>query len=134
MATAPFSWANYLTLATELSERAEEHCLRTAISRAYYYVFHLARQRVEDNEFYIAKGENSHRQVWEKFERDPDVRCQKLYIKARQIQDKRKRADYDLTYPKIEAEFPALIDLAKKFAQDLDALDKRLPANTGIKS
>jgi len=134
MGTAPFSWEDYLTLATELSGRSEVHCLRTAISRTYYYVFHLARQRVEDNNFYIAKGENSHRQVWEKFEHDPDLRCQKLYSIAKKIQDKRKQADYDLVYPKIEGEFPALIELANKFAQDLGALDKRLPVNTGIRS
>jgi uncharacterized protein (UPF0332 family) len=133
MAAQPFSWTDYLTLAQELSARKEEHCLRTAISRAYYYVFHLARQRVEDNKFPIARGENSHRQIWEKFEKDPDPRCQKLYLAAKRIQDKRKQADYDIPFPRIEGEFPAIIEMAERFAKDLQQLDRRLPVNSGVR-
>jgi uncharacterized protein (UPF0332 family) len=133
MATPPFSWSDYLTLANELSARSEEYCLRTAISRIYYYVYHLARQRIVDNQFPIARGENSHRQIWEKFESDPDMRCQKLYHLAKKIQDKRKQADYDIPYPKIEREFPALLEMAERFARDLKQLDQRLPANRGVR-
>jgi len=132
MATRPFIWPDYLELAIELSTRAEESCLRTAISRTYYFVFHLARQRILDNNFPIARGENSHRQVWEKFQKDPDPRCQKLYFTAQKIQDRRKRADYDISYPKIDSEFPAMIEMAQRFAQDLSQLDRRLPVNRGV--
>jgi len=131
MATQPFSWPDYLTFAKELSARTEEYCLRTAISRTYYYIFHLARQRIVDNQFHVVRGENSHRQIWEKFENDPDPRCKKLYFTAKKLQDKRKQADYEIPYPKIEAEFPAVIEMAQRFAQDLTQLDQRLPVNRG---
>jgi hypothetical protein len=133
MSAQSFSWPDYFTLAKELSVRTEEYCLRTAISRAYYYVYHLARQRIEDNQFTIARGENSHRQVWEKFEMDPDPRCQRLYVTAKKIHDKRKQADYDNPYPRIEGEFPAVIEMAQRFAQDLSRLDRRLPVNRGVR-
>ncbi|HEX3438097.1 MAG TPA: hypothetical protein VHT24_15115 [Pseudacidobacterium sp.] len=132
MATKAFDWPDYLTLADELSKRTEEYCLRTAVSRAYYYIFHLARQRIIDNRFPISRDGYSHKQIWEKFENDPDPRCQKLYTTAKKIHDKRKQADYDIPYPRIEGEFPAVIELAQRFAQELANLDQRLPVNRGI--
>jgi uncharacterized protein (UPF0332 family) len=132
----PFDWPDYLTIADELSKRTtEEACLRTAISRTYYYVYHLARQRLLDNEFIIVRGGDTHKQVWEKYQGDADHRCKKLNDLAKILHDKRKQADYDNPYAgRIDAEFPALITLAKKFATDLNALEKRLPVNRGIKA
>ncbi len=132
MSTQSFDWSDYFTLANELSKRPEEYCLRTAISRAYYYIYHLARQRIIDNRFPFARHGDTHKQVWEKFESDPDPSCQKLYTLAKRIHDKRKQADYDIPYPRIAGEFPAVIELAQRFAQDLNRLDRRLPVNRGI--
>jgi hypothetical protein len=78
VAAQPFSWPDYLTLANELSIRSEEYCLRTAISRTYYFVYHLARQRILDNGFPI--------------------------------------------------------EMAQKFATDLNQLERRLPVNLGIRA
>jgi hypothetical protein len=61
MATEPFDWSEYQKLADELARRPEESCLRTAIGRAYYYVFHLAKKRVEANGFYIIRGADTHK-------------------------------------------------------------------------
>ena len=45
MATQPFDWCAYFLLARELAERQDEASLRSALSRAYYYIYHLALQR-----------------------------------------------------------------------------------------
>lgn len=132
MPRQPFQWSDYFDLADELSKRGEESCLRTAISPAYYYIYHLARQRILDNHFPIVRQGDTHKQVWEKFERDPDPNCQKLYSLAKKMHDKRKQADYDIPYPRIDGEFPAIIELAQRFADDLGRLDKRLPVNRGV--
>lgn len=129
-----FEWRDYLTLADELSRREGEACLRTAISRSYYYIYHLARQRLHDNQFIIIRGEGTHKQVWEKFENDADFRCKKLYELAKVLHDKRNRADYELPYARIGSEFPAILERARRFAEDLAALDKRLPVNRGVKA
>jgi len=73
MAAQAFDWADYLKLAEELATRTEEHCLRTAISRAYYYAYHLGRERVMNNDFPMVRGGDTHKQVWEKFSNSPDV-------------------------------------------------------------
>jgi len=129
-----FDWPDFLTLADELSQRPEEGCMRTAISRSYYYVYHLARQRIIANQFPLVRGGDTHKQVWEKFENDPDYRCKKLYELAKKLHDKRRQADYELIYPRIEGEFPAVLELARRFAADLNALEERLPVNRGART
>jgi|SRR5580700_6931587 hypothetical protein len=41
-----FAWSEYLTLAQRLAQQEDEASQRTAISRAYYAAFHLARRHV----------------------------------------------------------------------------------------
>jgi hypothetical protein len=132
-APPPFDWPDFLTLADELAKRTEESCLRTAISRAYYYAYHLGRQRIIDNEFQIVPGGDSHKQVWEKFEGSPDWECKKLALLAGLLKDKRQRADYDKVFPRIVDEFPTVLDMARKFATDLGRLNSRLPVNRGVR-
>ena len=134
MVTPPFDWPDFLKLADELSARSEESCLRTAIGRAYYYAYHLARQRVLDNGFIIMRGGDSHKQVWEKFGNSPEPACKKLYGLATRLKDKRQQADYDKHYPRIQDEFPAILELARKFAADLSTLPLRHPVNSGAQN
>jgi hypothetical protein len=123
-----------LTLADELAKRAEEACLRTAISRAYYYAYHLGRQRIIENQFVIVSGGDSHKQVWEKFESSPNWECKKLALIAGKLKDKRQRADYDKMFPRIADELETVLDMARRFAAELGRLDARLPANRGIRA
>jgi hypothetical protein len=134
MAKDSFDWPDFLNLAVELSSRPEESCLRTAIGRAYYYTYHLARQRVLDNGFSILPGGDSHKQVWEKFGNSPKPGCKKLYGLGTRLKDKRQRADYDRHYARIQDEFPAVLDLAHRFATELSALPARHPLNTGVRN
>ena len=52
-----FNWSGYLQLAEELGKRSDEASLRSALSRAYYYVYHLALERAEANDFKPIPGE-----------------------------------------------------------------------------
>jgi len=131
MATQPFKWSEYQRVASELSTHADECYLRTSISRAYYYVFHLGRQRVLDNRFILLRSD-AHKQVWEKFSASPDFRCRKLAETAKRLKEKRERADYEPFFPLIIKDAPAMVTLAAQFATDLAALDSALPRNTGV--
>jgi len=134
MATDPFDWPDFLLLADELSARPEESCLRTAIGRAYYYAYHLARQRVLANGFDISRGGDTHKQIWEKFGNSPEPACKKLYARATTLKEKRQRADYEKHYARIQDEFPAVLDLARKFATELSALPARHPVILGTRN
>lgn len=129
----PFDWADFLKLADELAGRQEEYCLRTAIGRAYSFVYHLARRRILDNNFIIVPGGDSHKQVWEKYDNSPEPECKKLYSMAKGLKEKRERADYNLSYARIEDDIPEVLDIARSFAERLHKLNPRLPVNKGVR-
>lgn len=102
MAAQPFDWIEFQKLARELASRPEESCLRTAVGRAYYFAFHLARRRVIENGFPITPREDSHRQVREKYSSSPGLESKKLAEIAKRLKEKRQRADYEEHYPRIQ--------------------------------
>jgi hypothetical protein len=95
MASQPFDWAGYLRLANELASRNDEACLRSSLSRAYYYVYHLALIRARRNGFQARPGESTHVQLWRLYNGSPEPACLNLGQMALRLKEKRERADYD---------------------------------------
>src|SRR6266404_1380992 len=105
MAAAPFDWFGYFRLANELGKRLDDEAsLRSAISRAYYYVYHLALARAEMNTYKRTPGEASHTQLWRVFSLNPEPDCQRLAEIAKRLKEKRERADYERRYARISEE------------------------------
>jgi uncharacterized protein (UPF0332 family) len=127
MAGQPFNWGFYYTLANELATRADEAAHRSAISRAYYYVYHLALTRATSNGFRAFSGEASHAQLWRKYSESPEPACSGLALIAKRLKDKRERADYNEFYPRIRDEVNELIHDAQDFANRLGTLPQRFP-------
>lgn len=124
---ARFDWSTYLTLAEELGAREDEASLRSAISRAYYFVYHLALQRAEANDFKASPGEPSHRQLWRLFDESPETACKKLGVIATRLKQKRERADYEPVFVRIEEEKSAVLQDARDFLSLLTSLPARHP-------
>ena len=127
MAAQPFDWTSYYTLANELAGRADEASRRSAISRTYYYVYHLALTRAANNGFAVIVGEASHKQLWRNYGESPEPNCRKLAEIAKRLKEKRERADYNNFYPRIDDEINELINAAQDFAARLVALPARFP-------
>jgi uncharacterized protein (UPF0332 family) len=123
----PFDWSEFLTLADELGQRADEASLRSALSRAYYYVYHLALTRAEANHFKARPGEGTHTQLWKLFSTNPEPDCWKLAQIASRLKEKRERADYDSVYPRVDEEVPVVLEAARDFATRLAKLPARHP-------
>ncbi len=70
-------------------------------SRAYYFVYHLALKRAEQNGFQTRAGEATHSQLWRTYSGSPDVDCNKLAQIAQRLNENRRRADYDDLFPRI---------------------------------
>lgn len=123
MTAAPFGWSDYLNLAVELGARTDEASLRSAISRAYYYVYHLALERAQANGFKFVSG-GTHTQLRRVFSESPEPDCMKLGTIAGRLKRQRERADYDNVFVRVNEEIPgALADV-----QDFATLLTRLPA------
>ncbi len=123
----PFDWSRYLAIADELAKRSDEESLRTAISRAYYYVYHLALQRAEGNNFQALAGEGTHSQLWRIFSTSPDPDCRRLGIIADRLKGKREMADYKHVYVRIDEETPEILRQVRAFAATLGRLPLRFP-------
>ena len=123
----PFDWSEYLGLANELAKRTDEASLRSALSRAYYYVYHLALKRAQDNDFKALAGEGTHSQLWRVFGTNPDPDCRKLAAIGVRLKEKRERADYSSVYPRVQEEIPEVLSDARDFATRLGNLHSRLP-------
>jgi hypothetical protein len=127
MATPPFDWSTYLALARELATRNDEAALRSSVSRAYYYIYHLGLTRAQNNGFIISRGESSHKQVWRLFTDNPETLCAQLGQLALRLKEKRERADYEPNYARIQDDLPIVLEDAERFQAGLTRLAPRHP-------
>ena len=130
---ASFDWSAYLTLAEELEMRVDEASLRSALSRAYYYVYHLALKRAEANGFEVRPGEGTHTQLWRLFSGSSETACQKLAQMAGRLKDKRERADYSPAFMRLKEEVTPSLEDAREFARMLNSLAPRHPSPQSIR-
>ncbi len=81
-------------MANDLCEDEREVAWRTAVSRAYYAVFHAAAQLLEQAGFVVPTSEQAHAYLWLRLENSghPDVEA--AGIKMKQLRAKRNQADY----------------------------------------
>jgi len=133
MPDSHFDWIEYLKLAQELATRTEESFLRTSLSRAYYYVFHLAMDRATKNGFTLIRGEASHYQLWRLYNSNPEPQCVKLAQIAQRLKEKRERADYNPSYYRISEDLPSVLADAQDFANRLNSLDARHPNPASVR-
>ena len=98
-----FDWADFLTLADALvrdpnSPGPEEASLCTAISRAYYAAFRVARNFGRDRgEFTPTETGRDHWLVMNYFRSSPDRIRRKIGLNLDRLYDNRTSADYDDT-------------------------------------
>jgi len=133
MPAVPFDWSEYLRLADELGGRTDEASLRSAISRAYYYVYHLALSRAEANAYKPLPGEGKHIQLWRVFSGSPEPDCQRLAVIAGRLKEKRERADYENYFIRIADEVPVVLTDARDFANLLNRLPARHPSPSSMR-
>ena len=133
MATAPFTWSDYLSLATRLARDADEASLRSAISRAYYFVYHLGLTRAESNAYRARRGEATHSQLWRVYSGSPEPDCQRLATIAGRLKEKRERADYKDVFVRVGEEVPLVLKDAREFATILGRLPDRLPNPASVR-
>lgn len=90
----PFNWADYYVIAETLSRNADEASQRSAISRAYYCVYHLALNHLsEHHNFQYSEGKPAHDQVWREFN-NKGISYREIWNKGDRLKKLRVDADY----------------------------------------
>jgi hypothetical protein len=92
-----FNWAEYLDQALRLAAGGDEAGYRSAISRAYYSAFGLARRRLRDVErLPVPDTGRAHDYVWRIFASStPDVARVAIGAGGRRLRNRRRLADYE---------------------------------------
>lgn len=93
--------------------RGSPPALRSVVSRAYYGVFHLARDFLEGLGFHSPKDENSHRFLLIQLANADDETATDTAALLGDLHERRKRADYHLDDGRYETETFAADALAR---------------------
>lgn len=91
-----FDWEDYVYLAEDLLSQPEESYLRSAISRAYYGVFCIARNRKGYKEF---AGSNVHWRVINEYKNSSDRNERNVGRVLDKLRKSRNDADYNEDKP-----------------------------------
>ena len=122
-----FNWSEYLGLAQQLAGKAQisatqESRLRSAISRAYYAAFILARNYLRDEESISIPEKQSHKFVIEQFKNSSEKVRQAIGKNLARLRFSRNKADYNDNFERLPEETRAMLKLANKTISDIHSL------------
>jgi uncharacterized protein (UPF0332 family) len=87
---------DFLLLAQQLAQATTEAAWRTAVSRAYYAAFHVARQLLEDLGFRVPQADRAHAYLWLRLCNCGDPQVERAGMKLNDLRRERNTADYYL--------------------------------------
>ncbi len=125
-----FDWSEYFYLAKELAETSEEAELRSAVSRAYYSAFCLARNYLRDIQldprlsWHKTYDINAHQYVAEKFIYNQSKSQTMIEIgqNLNRLRKMRNKADYEDTIFYLKKEARTALMLAQNIISALSNL------------
>jgi uncharacterized protein (UPF0332 family) len=125
MGSPVFDWSEYLTLANQLAANSDEASHRSAISRAYYCVYHKASERA------VASGcvdPKRHVELWNLYtNKQTDKACIKLATMGDRMKKERVEADYNPAAGRITDRMNVQLRRANDFLARLSALQPGVP-------
>ncbi|MDI6792265.1 MAG: hypothetical protein QME81_05280 [bacterium] len=87
-----FDWTEYIRLSEELIQKEEEVYLRSAISRSYYGVFCIARNKLGYQRY---SGRDVHGKIIDGYKNSADRIQEKIGKNLDELRKARNSADYD---------------------------------------
>ena len=115
---------DFLDVANDLLSVTREGHWRSAVSRAYYAAFHVARQLLERCGFSVPHGDQAHGYVWLRLANCGHTNLVKAGGELKDLRSDRNMADYAVAIPFQEAD--AVLDV--QTADDLIRLLDQVPA------
>ena len=115
------NWRDFLALAARLAANATEADWRTAVSRAYYAAFHVARQLLADLNFTVPRADRAHQYLVFRLSNCGESAVEQAGRDLETLRRLRNRADYDDVPAVTQAQAVAAVRLAEGIIQVLDA-------------
>jgi len=119
-----FTWPQYIELADALLTDSEAS-RRTAVSRAYYAVFHAARRRRNRDLGFESTRTIGHQDLWDHFKRTSVTK--QLGFRGERLLKRRQKADYDISPAWDLMNARTAVDDARRLLNDIDALERDTP-------
>jgi uncharacterized protein (UPF0332 family) len=126
------NWRDFLALATRLAAGATEADWRTAVSRAYYAAFHVARRVFADLNFTVPRADRAHQYLVFRLSNCGESAVEQSGRDLETLRRLRNRADYDETPALPQPQAAAAVQLAGGILHVLDAA-RQEPARTRIR-
>lgn len=120
-----FEWRQFLRVAKDLASApdADEATRRTAIGRAYYACFNLARlYLVAANRMPPLQRRDVHEYVWQQFSSSLNALELKVGQTGFRLRSYRNRADYDRMFPNLARDIDNMMGQAEQLVDTLDRL------------
>jgi uncharacterized protein (UPF0332 family) len=121
-----FDWSGYLDLAKELNDNSianREAKQRSAVSRAYYAVFNLAKDYLEQVEGQsIPRTADAHRYVGDQFRISANPNRKAIARNLVRLRRFRNQADYAAGFPALASTATRSIDTAEEIIKALKSL------------
>ncbi|HZT80535.1 MAG TPA: HEPN domain-containing protein [Gemmataceae bacterium] len=122
---------DFLTLADSLVAGSTEAEWRSAVSRAYYAVFHIARQLFTDLGFTVPQSDRAHAYLWYRLSNTGDPQVAWAGSSLNDLRSLRNEADYDLHRLASQTLAASHVQLAHRIIQALDSAGNE-PTRTQI--
>lgn len=110
---------DFLRLAESWANRSTEAEWRSAVSRAYYSVFHVARQLLLQCGFEVRKGDQAHAYLWRRLSNCGVSEVQHAGRELQNLRGDRNLADYDMHVDFPQSHAQASVELANETAEAL---------------
>jgi uncharacterized protein (UPF0332 family) len=122
---------DFLPLAARLAAEPTEPEWRTAAGRAYYAVFHVARQLLEDVGFRTPRADRAHAYLWMRLNNCGNARVEGAAADLQTMRYHRNHADYDFHIPLRQTIAAGDVRMAGQIIQTL-AVAAQEPTRTQI--
>ncbi len=113
---------DFLPLARHLLGIGDEPARRSAVSRAYYAAFHVARDLLADLGFTTPRADRAHEYLYRRLNNSGSAVVRVAANQLHDLRSLRNRADYDLAAPFSAALATSQVAAAEYVIQTLDAL------------
>jgi uncharacterized protein (UPF0332 family) len=114
------NWREFLALAGRLATEATEAGWRSAISRAYYAAFHVARRLLADLNFAVPRADRAHQYLIFRLSNCGEPVVEQAGRDLETLRRLRNRADYDDAPPCTQPQAVAAVRRAEDVIRQLD--------------
>jgi uncharacterized protein (UPF0332 family) len=125
------NFRDFLPLAARLAGGTTEAEWRSAVSRAYYTAFHVARRLFADLKFTVPRADRAHQYLVFRLSNSGESTVEQAGRDLETLRRLRNRADYDETPALTQPQAAAAVQLAEGIIQVLDAA-RQEPIRTQI--